>query len=340
VEEKRGRVGHHIDLSSLKGEDSHRPFGADFASDRFAATPIPNSRTSELFKQNAAYIRSQGYRVTLCGIGGGEVTGDGVPTPTPEFQNLLARARFVTLARQLKAWAAKMRKPQLPLLWEALRGFVFRDIPEWANPAVPWFHPGFLRGNRAALCGYASRVKLFGPLPSFQHNLCTLDADRRLFALWLLEPAPLREVRFPYLDRDFLEFMYAIPREQIVGVGQRRFLMKRALVGIVPDEILNRKKKEMIHQATSTNVSAESTSAEWPSLVEIGQHIVASSIAIIDSNRFWEALQRARRNEEIPIESLTNTLMLESWLRHLTTERVLANSISNQETSTTSPLLT
>jgi asparagine synthase (glutamine-hydrolysing) len=330
VEQKRGRVGHHIDFSSLKGEGPQRPFGTEFASDRFAATPIPNNGTSEVFRQNAAYIRSQGYRVTLCGIGGGEVTGDGVPTPTPEFQNLLARLRFVTLGRQLKTWAAKMRKPQLPLLWEALRGFVFRDISECANRVAPWFRRGFLRRNRAAFCGYPSRVKMFGPLPSFQHNLRTLDADRRLLALWLPKPEPLREVRFPYLDRDFLEFMYAIPREQIVGVGRRRFLMKRALVGIVPDEILNRKKKEMIPQATSTDVSAESTSAEWPNSVEIGQHIVASSIAIIDQNRFREALQRARRNEEFHIESVKNTLILESWLRRLTSQRILANSISNK----------
>ena len=55
-----------------------------------------------------------------------------MPTPTPELQNLLARARFFTLARQLNAWAAKMRKPRLPLLWDAIRGFFScprRDVP-------------------------------------------------------------------------------------------------------------------------------------------------------------------------------------------------------------------
>ena len=81
------------------------------------------SSQSELFRQYAAYMKSQGYLVTLSGIGGDEPTGGGVPTPTPELQDLLARARFVTLARQLNAWAAKMRKHRLPLLWEAVQGF-------------------------------------------------------------------------------------------------------------------------------------------------------------------------------------------------------------------------
>ena len=55
-----------------------------------------------------------------------------------------------------------------------------------------------------------------------------LNVLRRLLENWPLQVEMLREVRFPYLDLDFLEFMYAVPREQIVGVGKRRFLMKRA----------------------------------------------------------------------------------------------------------------
>jgi asparagine synthase (glutamine-hydrolysing) len=338
VEGKRGRVGHHVDVGSLKDDKSQTPFGAEFASDRFAATPIPNSRPSELSKQNAAYIRSRGYRVTLSGIGG-EFTGDGVPTPTPEFQNLLARARFFTLSRQLKAWAAKMRKPRPPLLWEAVRGFsplALRDIPEYVNPAPPWFHRGFARRNRAPLRDYPSPVRLFGPLPSFQHNLRALEASRKLLAHWLLEPESLREIRFPYFDRDLLEFLYAIPREQIVRVGQRRSLMKRALVGIVPDEILNRRK--IVPQETPKNVSAERTSAEWPSLAEMGGRMVGSSLGIIDPDRFWEALQKARRNEEVPGDSLRRTLTLESWLRHLTSQGVLTDLVSTKRQKRSSSL--
>ena len=131
----------------------------------------------------------------------------------------------------------------------------------------------------------------------------------------------LREVRYPYFDRDLLEFVYAIPREQIVGVGQRRFLMKRALVGIVPDELLNRKRR-----APVTQEPKKDTTIKWPtSTTEMGHHIISSSVGIMDSNRFLEALQKARRNEEIPVESLIQTLKLELWLRHLVTERVLTN---------------
>jgi asparagine synthase (glutamine-hydrolysing) len=322
VEEKRGRTGHHINAAAFKDDQSPIPFGAEFASDRFAATPIPNNRTSKFLQQNAVYIKSQSYRITLSGIGG-EVTGDGVPTPTPEFQNLLARAHFFTLNRQLKAWAAKMRRKRLPLLWDAVRGFALQDKSEYVNPAAPWFYPDFTRRNRAAFRGYSSRIKLLGPLPSFQNHINNLSATRRFVASCGLHSELLRDIRYPYYDRDLLEFMFAIPREQIVRVGQRRSLMKRALVGIVPDEILNRKKKEAVPQE-----SPKGSPKELPHLPEIGQHITSGAIGIVDPDRFAEALQNARRNEDVPIGSLNRTLTLESWLRHLTLQGVLTNSVS------------
>ncbi len=325
VEEKRGRTGRHIDLRSLKKDaSSQKSFTSEFDNDRFAVTPSSHSELSEHFKRYAAHMRSQGHRVTLSGIGGDEVTSGDVPTPTSELQNLLARVRFFTLARQLNAWAAKMRKPQLPLLWKAARGFFSLTLTGLSidmRPA-PWFDPGFVRRNYAALCGYPSRVKLFGPLPSFQENVVRLNVLRRLLANWALQAELLREIRFPYFDRDFLEFLYAVPREQIVGVGKRRFLMKRALVGIVPDEVLNRRRKAFVAQEPKKD-----SATEWPSLAELGQHLVGSSVGIINPNRLLEALQKAARNEEVPIGALRNTLTLESWLRHLAIHGALTTSM-------------
>ena len=324
VEEQRGRTGRHIKLRSLKKDArSHRSFEFGSKIDPLAVTPSSNRKLSEHFKQYAAHMLSEGHRVTLSGIGGDEVTSGDVPTPIPELQNLLARARFFTLAHQLNAWASKMREPRLPLLWRAAYGFFSRSltgVPIDMRPA-PWLHPGFVRRNRSALCGYPSRLKLFGPLPSFQENMAVLNVLRRLLENWPLQVEMLCEVRFPYLDRDFLEFLYAVPREQIVGVGKRRFLMKRALAGIVPDELINRRRKAPV-QRESTKESTDS-SPEWASLKKSG-HTVSSSMKFIDPDRFSEALQRAQHNQDI-LPSLTRTLRLESWLRHLVIQGVVTN---------------
>ena len=136
-------------------------------------------------------------------------------------------------------------------------------------------------------------------MPSFQDNFVILDAIGGCCGI----PAPstpelLREVRYPYLDRDFLEFMFAIPREQIVRVGQAPFLMKRALVGIVPDELLNRRQKTFAPPEPKGRLNG---------MAQLGGDRTAligssweSSIQIDSA----EALQKARRTRTVPIGSL------------------------------------
>src|SRR5260370_23671027 len=212
-----------------------------------------------------------------------------------------------------------MGKPPMPLLWEAVREFFPRGNAAKDIFIAPWFHSEFIHRNHAALFDCPTRVKFLSHLPSFQYNLDGLDGERRLAAYWALNPKLIREVRYPYLDRDFLSFMYAIPREQVVRVGQHRFLMRRALAGIVPDELLNRKRKAFLPPESEKDKSAEVLGS-----VEIGHHMLSSSIGIIDPSRFSEALQKVTRKEEALMGMLTRTLKLESWLRHLASHRILA----------------
>jgi asparagine synthase (glutamine-hydrolysing) len=308
VEEKRGRTGTHIDMGSQE------PFKFEFDSDHFAATPGSGSgRPSEASRQFAACIASQGNRVVLSGIGGDEVLG-GVPTPMPELEDLLARGHIRTLAHRLKVWALNRRKPWFYLFFEAARGFLppaLVGVSKYRRPA-PWLTRSFVKRNCAALQGYENRLNVFGPLPTFQENLSTLDMLRRQLECDVLSPDVPREKRYPYLDRDLLEFLYSIPREQLVRPGQRRSLMRRALVGIVPEELLNRKRKAYVARALIVAISAE-----WTHLAELTQHMVSSSLQIVDADKFSEALQKARHGQEVPTVTVMRTLGIESWLQGL-----------------------
>ena len=321
VEEKRGRAGWHIDLGSLTNDASEQvSLGCDLGGDRLEILPSLDWGPRKFSEEYAACMTSQGHRVTLSGFGGEQPTGGGaIPTPTLELLNLLARGRFLRLSHQLKAWAARMRQPRRSLLWKAVHEFlpvVFLTLPEELRPPG-WFDSHFIRRNHAALCRYPSRTKLFGPLPSFQKHLSVLDCERRLIAHCALHSNLLREIRFPFLDRDFREFAYAIPWEQIVGVGQRRSLMRRALVDIVPDELLNRK-----HRTPISEDLRKGRSTEWLGLVEADQ-MVCRALRIIEPDRFKQALQKAQSDQEASINLLTRALTLESWLRQMVNRGVL-----------------
>jgi asparagine synthase (glutamine-hydrolysing) len=317
IEEKRGRKGWHVNIGR---EDAARIPTLEPASEspngRFVPTPGYDGRTSP---QVRACLASQGNRVVLSGIGGDEVMG-GVPTPAPELRNLLARAQFVVLAHQLKLWALKKRKPWFHLFWEAARGFfppALVGVPKHMRPA-PWLQSSFVKRHWNAINGYPLRVKLFGSLPSLQANVETFDALRRQLARTALPFEPPYEKRYPYLDRSLLEFMFAIPREQLVRPTQRRSLMRRALIGIVPNEVLDRKGKAFVARSPMVGIAAE-----WAHLLEITQNMVSESVGIVDAQRLIAALQMARRGEEVAIVPLLRAIYIEGWLRDLRTSGVV-----------------
>jgi len=327
VEEKRGRTGFHINANTLKRAEAsqdagQRLFRREFDNGRFAATPFPNIDPSEHSKEYADWMRLGGYRVTLSGIGGDDPTGGGVPTPTPELQNLLARAQFSRLARRLNAWAGKMHQPRRRLLWDAARGFLPPLTIVGADTngrTAPWFSPEFVRRNRSALRGYSCRRKVLGPLPSFQDAIEKLEGHLRLQAQFGVNPDLLRDARYPYLDRDFLKFLFAVPRGQIVGIGRRRHLMKRALAGIVPDSLLQRRRIAVAQETEKYNAE------EYDSLLKWNYPKLSIVLDYIDADGFRDALENARSNDIVARQFLQRIWTFESWLRHLSDRGVLVN---------------
>jgi asparagine synthase (glutamine-hydrolysing) len=332
VEQKRGRVGHHIDLGAIKStagdkieQKQHRNGSQE---NWFSATPYssPNQRP-DFFDEYSRYFKSRGYRIGVSGMAGEDATGGYVPSPIPELQDLLISGRFLTLFCQLNAWSLKMHKPRRSLLWNSLHGLFGHSImfplpSEQLSPPL-WIHQDFYRHHRLALHWYPVTLKIGGHSPSFQHQLYLVNHERRVLASLAPVPELARELRYPYLDRDLLMLAFAIPRQQMVGVGRRRHLMKRSLVGIVPSKLLNRKRRDAIAKSPEKSwVEAPGSTVSFPT--------ISSSLGIIDAGLFKKVIEGVPTGTETDVgRHLDRTLSLECWLQDLAIRGLLSGMKSS-----------
>ncbi len=312
VEAKRGRSGLHVPLDPVHDLD------ALFGAQEFAVTPAKLGRAR---KQNPLQpLETQGYGAILSGIGGDEFTG-GVPTPIPELADLLVAGRLRSVARRLKSWSLHQRRPWMHVLFDTLRSFApFRSSCIPARRPPSWLNPQFRIRYQSVLNGYEKPLRVWGPRPSFQENISAVEALRRQLAVSNLQSPGELEKRYPYLDADLLAFLFAVPREQLVQPGRRRSLMRRALAGIVPHEILERKRKAYVTRAPRMALAAR-----WEDVQGLTRHMLAESLGIASSRGFREALEAVRGGKDTAILPLQRMLVLERWLRNLAGEGMFSS---------------
>ena len=312
VEQMRCQAGHHIDVGTAN------TCILDLKATRFRSTPGHREHSSKAASEFASHLASAGHRVLLSGIGGDEVLG-GVLSPTPELADLLRGLELRKFAHQLKSWAVQLRKPWIHLLHETARSFCLP--PRSGSLPVSWLQRGFASRQGLALSGYGRRLRAFGSRPSHQLNLLAFHAIQRQLCSTPLPSAPPYERRHPYLDRTLLEFLFAIPREQLLQPGRRRSLMRRALVGIVPKEILERKRKAYVARSSMSVIGSA-----FSELSALSKDMASSLYGFVDDRLFLVALEKIRAEEEVPVVPLIRTIGLEYWLRVLARTRCLSST--------------
>ncbi len=121
-----------------------------------------------------------------------------------------------------------------------------------------------------------------------------------------------------------MEFMFAIPREQVVRPGQRRSLMRRAMSGLVPAEILNRRRKAFVVRAYLDAIVSQRNR-----LISVCDRMVSGSFGIVNVATFRLAIERAPNDPKFPLVALLRTLNIEFWLRSICEAGVLSESDVN-----------
>jgi asparagine synthase (glutamine-hydrolysing) len=324
VENYRKKCGLHLDCSTQR--PSYKPLclpgrvypylGGDAAS----------------LHQAAQFERSVGegrYRVILSGIGGDELLG-GVPTPLPELSNHLRAGKLFTLICRTGDWCIPSHQPLLHMLYRTVvfTGGLYNtprsdlaSLPGWLSPEL----------RDICVCPQIQREDFWELLPALPS---AISHGRAWWAM--LETLPhlwpnllgCYEYRYPYLDRDLVDFLHRIPREQLIQPGRRRLLMRRALKTIVPAAVLERSRKASISRAPIASLRAARHDVE-----DLFSDSLAAHHGLVDKEHLLRAFQAELNGEVKWIAHLTRAIKVELWLRSLSAQHAsLTFSSANHQT--------
>jgi asparagine synthase (glutamine-hydrolysing) len=130
----------------------------------------------------------------------------------------------------------------------------------------------------------------------------------------------LEEARYPFLDQTLIEFILSIPASQMLRPGKRRSLMRRSLAGIVPQELLSRRTKQ-VGQHTPMLMLEKS----WNQLQTVFQTPLSSRLGYIHEAQLLKTINDTRTGKDTPLVRVLWTISLEYWLRDLAARGLLAS---------------
>jgi asparagine synthase (glutamine-hydrolysing) len=330
IEQKRGRVGIHIDGSPLGAAPASLEC-TDFC-------PLPGALGSArmLDAQRARVLRSGGYRAILSGIGGDEFMG-GVPDPRAHLADLIVQFKFVSLAKQLVAWSLVKRRPWIQLLWQSAVDILpFSLARHFVREAriEPWIRKDFAKRTRLAIrqCDVDEHFGLW--LPTRRSYIAGVLVMANNLAKLTAPVQALEEARYPFLDQTLIEFLLSIPADQLLRPGERRSLMRRSLTGIVPSEILSRRTKQL-----GVRTPMVILEKHWDELKNIYQTPLSACLGYVDEVQLLKTIGDARAGRIVPLVRVLWTISLEYWLRDLAArglfDPLAASSLALQASAST-----
>ncbi|GCD84100.1 asparagine synthetase B [Parageobacillus thermoglucosidasius] len=118
------------------------------------------------------------------------------------------------------------------------------------------------------------------------------------------------ETRYPFLDVRLVEFLFKIPIEQKIKDAATKVLLRKAMRGIVPDEILGQ------HGKAATNMLIfQGLKYEWNKISPLLRKPILAELGLIDGKHFYEQIERYRHGVLNRGMDYFSSLILELWIR-------------------------
>ncbi len=266
--------------------------------------------------------QQKGIRVMLNGIGGDDLLAAGFDHLTDlmfqgNMRKLIMQLRHDAELSSHSTYSLFLNyciKPLIPRPIKASIGPVLKlirggEVPSWINHA-------YLRKVEAD--GRLSRIPSPPKFPTrsqqriyqglfYGWNADGIDMQERFSAHFGIED------RYPFFDRRLVEFSLALPEEQRSYKGTPKIILRRAMRGVLPSLVQNRKDKAEF----SPQVDWELKERQAFKVENLIHHSILGSFGLIDIDRFhmlYKEYQKSDSSNRVG-DTIEIFVWLELWLR-------------------------
>lgn len=204
---------------------------------------FPDYPNYSMFDPLLVAAREKGVRVSLTGLGGDDWLGGGFPP----YADLLREGQWLTLLREIRqdvgdlgfhSIIKQMLAPVLPRPIHHAYAWAFNR-----NGIPPWIDAGFAR--RVHLAERLRERPGEQPFNSYvrQDRFLLYRSGEQVHSNEMAERSSSRfglESRHPFNDRRLMEFALALPQEQRRRGEQKKFVLRQAMRGLLPETVRQR----------------------------------------------------------------------------------------------------
>jgi asparagine synthase (glutamine-hydrolysing) len=262
----------------------------------------------------AGNVQRAGGRVLLTGFGGDQLFIGNMFF----FADWLAAGRVGPVVREMARraaigrvsfWNLAYKNALLPLFPRILRDRLVNgegQVPPWVTPALVRRYDLFSRS--CAPLGYAGRIghKYSDAVASF------IDAASANLTVGVLEDA--LDVRHPYLYRPLVEFALRLPPELCVRPQERKWILREAMRGILPEPVRTR-----VGKGITYGLLAWSVANQHARLDPLLRDPILAQLGVVDAAQlhagFAAAQYERERTQKFVYAGVQVTLAVEAWLR-------------------------
>jgi asparagine synthase (glutamine-hydrolysing) len=268
----------------------------------------------EPFARQSAYVRweiarltgSHRRKVLLNGEGADEILG-GYASFAPRFLiDLLMRGRLIRFAREV---GATLVHPERGRIGSELLALTLRAKSSRAHAEAT--AAAFQRKYEIRLDRVNREPRRFAGTKEFLHAwVHEYSLPRLLVCNDKMAMANSVEGRAPFLDHEFVDMVFSMDTTNLVVDGLRKFPLREAMKGLVPQEILFRKSKDAFNAPIFEYLRSESIQRRIKTIFQD-----ARTGAVFSPRAYLAEYERflSRRAADRPF--LLHGLFLEEWAR-------------------------